>query len=220
MPVRKIPKNYLVVTGSFASRKNDEMDAFESLLEKEYMLLLEFDERVLRFEVQPVTIAVPGIPKGYVPDVLVHYHPDPISGEISKPLLTEVKHTDDLQRNAQKYAPKFAAAEEYASECGWEFRITTQVDIRTPLLANLKFLREYRNIEPATQDSSRLIQIVRDSGGISSVDDLLSRLASTDDDRLHWLPVIWHAVVTRSLLADWDQAINNDTALHLPESIA
>lgn len=40
MPVRKIPKNHLVVTGSFVSRKNGQMDAFESLLEKEYMLLL------------------------------------------------------------------------------------------------------------------------------------------------------------------------------------
>lgn len=220
MPVRKIPKNHLVVTGSFASRKNGQMDAFESLLEKEYMLLLEFDERVLRFEPQPVTIAVSGIPKGYVPDVLVHYHPDPISGKAPKPLLTEVKHTDDLQRNAQKYAPKFASAEKFVSERGWEFRITTQVDIRTPRLANLKFLREYRNIEPTNQDSSRLIQLVREIGGISSVDDLLDRLATTDDDRLHWLPIIWHAVMTKHLLFDWNRPINNDTKLHLPEEVA
>jgi hypothetical protein len=219
MPVRKIPKNHLVVTGSFASRKNCQMDAFESLLEKEYMLLLEFDEHVLRFEPQPVTIAVPGISKGYVPDVLVHYYPDPTSGEVLKPLLTEVKHTDDLQRNAEKYAPKFSAAEKYAAERGWEFRITTQVDIRTHRLANLKFLREYRNIEPASHDSSLLIQIVRSSGGMSSVAGLLGRLASTDDDRLHWLPVIWHAVVTQSLVADWDQPIDNETELHLPEDV-
>ena len=135
-------------------------------------------------------------------------------------MLTEVKHTDDLQRNAQKYAPKFAAAEEYVSERGWEFRITTQVDIRTPRLANLKFLREYRNIEPANHDSLKLIQIVRECDGISLVDDLLRRLASTDDDRLHWLPIIWHAVVTRRLLFDWDRPIDNDTELHLPEEIA
>lgn len=219
MPVRKIPKNHLVVTGSFASRKNGQMDAFESLLEKEYMLLLEFDEHVLRFEPQPVTIAVPGIPKGYIPDVLVHYHPDPISGEIPKPSLIEVKHTDDLQRNAQKYAPKFSAAEEHAFERGWEFRIVTQVDIRTPRLANLKFLREYRNIEPASRDSSQLIQLVRKNDDILSVGDLLGRLASTDDDRLHWLPIIWYTVVTRRLLFDWDRPIDNDTVLHLPENV-
>ena len=219
MPARKIPKNHLTVTGSFASRKNGQMDAFESLLEKEYMLLLEFDERVVRFEPQPVTIAVPSVPRGYTPDVLVHCHPDSASGEVPKPLLTEVKHTDDLQRNAEKYAPKFAAAERYASERGWEFRITTQIDIRTQRLANLKFLREYRNIEPAYQDSAQLIQVVRGCGGISSASELLDRLAPTDDDRLHWLPIIWHAVVTRSLIADWDLPVNNDVDLHLPEGV-
>jgi hypothetical protein len=35
MAVRKIPKNYLTVTGSFASQKNDQMDEFESPLEKD-----------------------------------------------------------------------------------------------------------------------------------------------------------------------------------------
>ena len=43
MAVRKIPKNYLFVTGGYASRKNESMDGFESLLEKEYLLLLDFD---------------------------------------------------------------------------------------------------------------------------------------------------------------------------------
>lgn len=152
MPVRKIPKNHLVVTGSFASSKNPHMDEFELLLEKKYMLLLDFDEHVERFEAQPVTIPVPGIPKGYTPDVLVYSRPDPNSGDIRKPLLTEVKHTDDLKRNAEKYAPKFAAAEQYALENNWEFRVTTQCDIRIPRLENIKFLREYRNIEPCTED--------------------------------------------------------------------
>lgn len=76
MPVRKIPKNYLFVTGGYSSRKNEEMDAFESLLEKDYLLLLDFDDGVDAFEVQPVRIPVPGVPKGYVPDVLVKYRPD------------------------------------------------------------------------------------------------------------------------------------------------
>ena len=91
MPVRKIPKNYLSVTGSFASQKNGQMGSFESLLEKEYMLLLDFDDSVESFEEQPVTIPVPGVTKGYTPDFLVHYYADPTAGEIRKPLLTEVK---------------------------------------------------------------------------------------------------------------------------------
>lgn len=216
MAVRKIPKNYLVVTGSFASRKNGQMDAFESLLEKEYMLLLDFDDHVERFEAQPVVVPVPGISKGYTPDVLVYYLPDPESEEIRKPLLTEVKHTDDLHRNSDKYAPKFAAAERFASERGWEFRVTTQIDIRTPRLANLKFLREYRNIQPEQQANSHLIQVIGKAGGVSSPKLLLEQLAATDDECLFWLPVIWNAVVTRQLITDWDRPIDYDTVLRLP----
>lgn len=51
MPVRKIPKNHLVVTGGYSSSKNTQIDAFESLLEKDYLLLLDFDESVRSFEV-------------------------------------------------------------------------------------------------------------------------------------------------------------------------
>ena len=46
VPVRKIPKNHLVVTGGYSSRKNTEIDAFESTLEKDYFILLDFDETV------------------------------------------------------------------------------------------------------------------------------------------------------------------------------
>ena len=40
MPVRKIPKNYLFVTGKFASRKVRRMVGFESTLEKDYQILV------------------------------------------------------------------------------------------------------------------------------------------------------------------------------------
>lgn len=219
MPVRKIPKNHLVVTGSFASRKNAQMDGFESLLEKEYMLLLDFDGQVERFEAQPVTIPVPGIPKGYTPDVLVYFRPDPNSGEIRKPLLTEIKHTDDLKRNAEKYAPKFAAAEQYVLKHDWEFRVTTQNDIRIPRLANIKFLREYRNIEPCTEDIAGLIHLVKNLGGTTTPAALLEQLVSNDDDQLHWLPVIWHSILTRELIADLDKPLDHETILCLRQDM-
>lgn len=219
MPVRKIPKNHLVVTGSFASRKNAQMDGFESLLEKEYMLLLDFDEHVERFEVQPVTILVPGIPKGYTPDVLVYFRPDPNSGETRKLLLTEIKHTDDLKRNAEKYAPKFAAAEQYALENNWEFRVTTQNDIRIPRLANIKFLREYRNIEPSAEDTARLIRLAKNLGGTATPAALLEQLVVNVDDQLHWLPVIWHSILTRELIADLDKPLDHETILRLRQDI-
>lgn len=216
MPVRKIPKNYLFVTGGYSSRKNEEMDAFESLLEKDYLLLLDFDDSVEGFEVQPVCIPVDGIPRGYVPDVLVKYRPDPQNGTVHKPALVEVKHSDDLTRNAEKYGPKFAAAHLYAEERGWDFITRDQNDIRTPRLSNLKFLREYRNVVPSVTDIQTVLRYMADAVGEASLQSLLDTLAPTDDDKLYWLPIIWSMVLTRHLATDLDQPFKNDVSLWQP----
>ncbi|MFO6421543.1 TnsA endonuclease N-terminal domain-containing protein [Hylemonella sp. W303a] len=202
MPVRKIPKNHLVVTGSYSSRKNAEIDAFESLLEKDYFLLLDFDPAVHSFEPQPVRVPVPGVPRGYVPDVLVRYHPDAVSGQEPKRTLVDVKHTDDLARNADKYAFKFDCAKRFAEEQGWEFKIVDQRQIRTPRLANLKFLRAYRNTSPAVADIERVLDCVDENP--RSHHQVLDQLAQTEDDRLHWLPVIWSMLLSGHLVTDLD----------------
>lgn len=219
MPVRKIPKNHLCVTGSFASQKNGTMGSFESLLEKEYMLLLDFDDSVDGFEEQPVTIPVPGAAKGYTPDVLVYFRVDSVTGRIRAPLLTEIKHSEDLKKNAEKYAPKFAAATQYASERGWEFHLTTEQEIRTVRLANLKFLREYRNITPKEENCFRILKLIERANGTTSLQGLLVDLAASEDDQLYWLPIVWNLLLTRRLIMNLHVAIDNDLILTLPEEI-
>lgn len=217
MPVRKIPKNYLFVTGGYASQKNKMMDGFESLMEKDYMLLLDFDETVASFEAQPVRIPVPGIKQGYVPDVLVKYRPSPITGEVPKSLLAEVKHTDELKRNQHKYVEKFAAAHEYAEQLGWIFSVVDQTQIRIPKLANLKFLREYRNIEPDQNEIKWVLEKAWSLPKLFSSQTLFSVLACSDDERLHWMPIVWHMVLMKYLVADLDRQFGSDVALQLSE---
>lgn len=214
MPVRKIPKNYLVVTGGYSSRKSAVIDGFESLLEKEFLMLLDFDDTVEKFEVQPVRIPVSGVPRGYVPDILVHYQADPETGEIRKPLLVEIKHADDIQRNEAKYAPKFAAAQAFALEQGWEFQVVNQNDIRTPRLANLKFLREYRNVTTNVEDAQRVLTYASQSLDLT-LQTLLDALSTTEDERLHWLPIIWSMIHTRQLCVDMDQPFYNDMPIQI-----
>lgn len=218
MPVRKIPKNHLTVTGSFASRKNGSMGNFESLLEKEYMMLLDFDDDVESFEEQPVNIPVPGVSRGYTPDVLVHFHKDAATGQVRKPFLTEIKHTDDLKKNAEKYAPKFATAEQYAFERGWQFGLTTEKEIRTIRLTNLKFLREYRNITPNEESCIKILNLVNEMDNVASLQALLHRLAVNDEEQLYWLPVIWNLVLIRRLNINLDAAIDGDVIFKSPET--
>lgn len=219
MPVRKIPKNYLGVTGGFASRKNGCVLGFESLLERDHMILLEFDDAVEKFEEQPVRIPLPagkgGGGRTYVPDILVHYRPGR-SGKVKKPRLAEVKTRKDLEKNAAKYAPKFSAARRYAAERAWEFQVVTEEDIRIPRLPNLKFLREYHLIEPARADTARVLQALDAAGGWIELGDFLDPpLCQSDEERLAMLPVIWHLVAVGRFHVDLDRPFTDRTELSL-----
>lgn len=213
MPVRKIPKNYLTVTGSFADRKTVDSHAFESLLEKEYMLLLDFDKSVLHYEVQPVKVPVPGKRQAYTPDILVHFKPDPVTHLARKPKLAEIKTSKHLLLYAEEYRPKFVAAEIFAAERGWEFSKVTELDIRTSRLANLKFLREFRSTHASSDDLTLLLETISNSVGGMSVEHLLQILAPTDENRLHWLPIIWHAVILDLVHANLDTPLNHSSIL-------
>lgn len=219
MAVRKIPKNHIFVTGGYSSSKNEAMDAFESLLEKDYLLLLDADETVESFEVQPVRIPVKGVPRGYVPDVLVRYRSDPITGALRKPLLVEVKRSDYLKLHEVKYAPKFAAAAAYAQNLGWEFRPVDETEIRLPRLRNIKFLREYRNVSPTEADSLRVLQVLEEHDGQSSSNRLLGDLAANDDERLYWLPVLWSLVFNKRMWTDLNVPFGGDVPLLSFESL-
>ena len=215
MPVRKIPKNHLFVTGRYASAKNGEMRDFESLNEKDYLILLDFDPPVASFEVQPVKIPVSGVPRGYVPDVLVHFHPD--ESEQARPsLLVDVKHTADLTKNTAKYAPKFEAARLFAKEHGWEFQIIDETTIRTPYLSNLKFLRAFKGQLPEPSQIEVITKAL--SKGSLTFNKLLDYIAPSDQEKLSWIPIIWHMVITQLILADLQTPISGDMLLELPKS--
>jgi hypothetical protein len=218
MPIRKIPKNHLFVTGAFSSRKNAEMRGFESPLEKEYMLLLEFDNSVASFEEQPLTIPIPGVARGYTPDFVVHYHAAHITQEQQRSKLVEVKSSDDLRRNAEKYAKKFELATGFANERGWDFAIVTEKNIRTPRLENLKFLREYRNILPLPEQRHRITEIVGGRNVGIRVEELLNQLGTEEYERLSLLPTIWHMVVVGELNVDLDSPLRNDALLSVIET--
>jgi hypothetical protein len=116
MPVRKIPTNRRSLTGLVSSRKNDRMTGFESSLERDFLLLLDFDCTVERYEEQPVTIEytdTAGKRPTYTPDVLIYYRQD-LAGPNTWPLLCEVKYRDDLVDNWKEIKPKIRASRAYA----------------------------------------------------------------------------------------------------------
>ena len=219
MPVRKIPKNYLSVTGTFSSAKNGKSLGYESLLERDLMILLEFDDTVKSFEEQPVKIplVVNGKKlKPYVPDILIHYFPLP-NGDAPRSVLGEVKTLADLKKNKAKYAPKFEAASIYAAEKGWEWRKITEKEIRTPYLDNLKFLREYHSSVPNPALLQEVVAYLQNARNSVTIDSLLKTLCPTEDKLLHMAPAIWHLVATKRITVNLQKPITMKSKLTLAE---
>lgn len=209
MVARAIPKSYRNVTGRLASAKNRNPIGFESTLEKDFFLLLEFDRRVESFEEQPVTISYRS-PEGrlcrYTPDVLVRYQPVLVGDPRESPALCEIKYRGDLREHGAEYRPKFTAARRYARDRGWRFRVVTEREIRTPRLTNIRFLLRYRSIQVDDTDRDALLAALREHG--ATLPDALLRQARLDPLRhTAALATLWHLVATDQIEVDLDRLL-------------
>src|SRR5438093_13525364 len=98
MPTRIVPKNYRNLTGLVHNSRTSTMTAFESSLERDLLLLLDFDPDVESFEEQPVKIKYHedhGRRHTYTPDVLFHYRADKTSASAYAPILYVVNYVAD-----------------------------------------------------------------------------------------------------------------------------
>lgn len=219
MPVRKIPRNYRGVTGVSPSRKSKDDAEFESLLEGEYLLILDWDPEVKSFDVQPVTIPVPGRRNPYRPDVLVHFV-DGATGQSAKPLLVEVKPEQILKRDEAIFTPAFDAAKRLCRSNGWRFAVKTEKDIRTPHLAALRQLRDYRRREPPPATEANLVlKAVAKLKTRATFAGVLEHLSDPDDQEtiLRWSPVLLTMIAHRQLIVKLDAPVQPDTRLSLPK---
>jgi len=204
VPVRSIPKNGRSLTGRVIDRRRHVAIAFESALERDFYVLLEFDPEVTQFEEQPVTVPYRdpmGVSRTYTPDVLVHYQPERTDSGDAPAVLYEVKYRDDLRAHWRDYKPKFKAARHYARLQGWRFRLITEREIRTPYLKNAKFLRPYRD-RPVDSGDCQCVLAKLGALGEADPEGLLTTLSTERWERARLLPVLWHLIAVRRAGAD------------------
>lgn len=173
------------------------------------MLLVEFDSEVLTYEEQPVRIdylSADGKARHYTPDILVTYRRIPNSTRLKPPLLAEIKYRRDLFEHWRELKPKFRAARRYAKERGWTFKIITDVEIRTPYLKNVKFLRQYQRRPINPHDEGLLLRKVSELGS-TDPESLLTALCQDARDRARLLPPLWSLVAWRKIGADLNRPL-------------
>jgi hypothetical protein len=138
MPVRTIPrygaghKNL----GKFASVKTGRVAWYESLLERDYMYLLDYEGDVSYWHEQPLRIRFShgGKVHRYTPDLEVHRSEKKQLVEVKPKVLVESGKWDIL----------FRAASSICKQEGYEFLVVTDEIIRKqPRLENVKLLWKY-----------------------------------------------------------------------------
>jgi hypothetical protein len=219
MPVRRVSKNSRSLTGLVPNTRTSSMTAFESSLERDFLLLLDFDPDVEFYEEQPVQIVYyddTGRRRTYTPDVFVRYRPASSPTTSTKPLLCEVKYREDLRQHWTVYRPKFRAAQRYARQQGWRFRLVTERHVRTPYLDNVKFLRPYRALPVNAHHQSQLLDTLL---GLREAEPA-TLLAAVSQDRWHQaqlLSTLWQLVATRQVHTDLGQPLTMRSRLWLKE---
>lgn len=152
MRVRKVvTRRGRHIRGYFPSTKLSRMVAWESLLEKDALLLMELSPGVLSYQEQPEEISYWDGQAlcSYVPDLRVN-----LCSEIS--LLIEVKPSAELERPVVK--AKYQRITQHLQERGEHFLILTEQEIRQePLFRNLSQLLYWYNHAPENLPSAKEI---------------------------------------------------------------
>lgn len=206
MPVRRIGANPRSVTGAVTGADGNFID-FESLLERDYLVLTRFQHPVAQIEEQPVNIPYvmdSGRKSHYTPDFLVDF-----GQGINE--LVEVKPAEVLLEEKETFRARFAAAAEYASERGWIFVIKSEIDIKLPVLSNAHFLIHYRTLKPKPDLCARL-QSAADAGPIA-VSNLITNAIREAAERFSAIPQVWHLLATGKLGADLNVPLNQNSVV-------
>lgn len=209
MPVRKIPKNYRSVTGTFPSYKNKRNIFYESLLERDFYLLLEFNDDVIFYEEQPFRIYYQRSKSTYryTPDVLVHYN-----SELNLlPCVFEIKMSDEIKEKKVFFEEKFNQIEKYININDLDFRIFTELDIDKIYLENAMFLYRYKDLNNKTI-SKNILEKMKLFQEIS-VNDLLQHFSSNKFEQMEILPYIWQLIFLNKIVIDMYIKITNSSII-------
>lgn len=191
-PARRLRMSYRHVTGKVALGDGGAA-AYESTLERDWLLALDFDPWVTSLHVQPFTLTygLGGRIRRYTPDIQVLYSDGAV-------VVYEVKPRETLLAEWTELHPRFRAAMHYCRQRGWRFRVVTERDIRTPFLANATFLRRYRNLPPNPVIEATLLQALR-ALGECRIQALLACAYWAEENRALAIPYLWNLVATRRI---------------------
>jgi len=208
MSVRKIKKSYISCTGYFPSYKNKQPIAYESVLERDFYLLLEYTPEVVSYIEQPFHIFYKLLekPTRYTPDALVTYTND--TQKVFEVKYQKEIDSDEVLRNKLKVLNDVIAEQK-----SLPFEIFTDKSINAVYLGNAKFLYKYAAIPDDIKKTKEIRKIITTSTEGITIQDILWKISSTRSLHLHYIPYIWKEVFLHYPMIDLNQKLTMSTSL-------
>lgn len=209
MSVRKIKKSYISSTGHFKSYKNDKQIAYESILERDFYMTLEFDDEVLSYEEQPLRINYEykdGISYRYTPDCLVTYHDNTQK-------YFEVKYANNIRDDINLKEKLDFLITYFSEQINIELEIATDEDIDSIYLDNLNFLYNFAYLQEDEEKYSQIENTLENLNNDITVEQLLPQLSNNKMEQLQYLPYVWNYLFINTYLLDLDEKITNKVVI-------
>lgn len=209
MIVRKIKKSYISCTGYLPSVKNKRQVAFESTVERDFYMTLEFDENVLSYEEQPLRIYYiykDGFRARYTTDCLVTYQNNTQKYFEVKNAET-IKNDKDLKEHIDfliMYFPK---------NIGINLELVTDEDINKIYLDNLKFLYKFAFLPRDKEKYSHINYVLENLKNDITVEQLLNELNENKIEQLRYLPYVWNYLFNNKQMIDLYEKLTNITII-------
>ena len=190
-PAHKGQRNY---TGEWWCVTVERHLAFESWVERDFLITADFDPEVIGLSVQPFTFHFhtrSSQPRSHTPDVFLRFR----AGDATVVDVRPDALLDDRSREA------FEATHQLCEDVGWNYlRVGDQDPIRA---ANLRWLAGYRNRHNRNESlAARLLDELHSAGATG-----IGALAARVGDPVIALPTLYHLMWTHEIMVDVDSAV-------------
>lgn len=189
------------------SHKNNRQLAFESTLEHDFFLTLEFDPSVVSFEEQPFKLRYEcdGANRFYTPDALVHYH--------NSSTVFEVKYKNELDSDEELRQKLSCITHQIESEAKYKFMIFTDATFDQIYLQNLKFLYKFAFLKNTEKFDEHFISVYEYLSGPISLMDFLYAIDTDNSNHGKVIPYLWHFLALNPNTIDLTQKLSMNSLL-------
>ncbi|HEY1722256.1 MAG TPA: TnsA endonuclease N-terminal domain-containing protein [Magnetospirillaceae bacterium] len=213
--VREIPLGRRSLTGRLPSRFGDDL-GYESRIERNALVLLQFDQWLIDIRTQPFAITGEGIARRYTPDILATWQSAAHSPYGRARAVIEVKDAKTLREQAARLEPRFNAIRRHCEEQDMPFVILSEKQIVTPMLPVAERLLRYWNKVPPQSAWLSVASAVNDQGASATIGSVTLALMENGVSVDVVKPAIYHFLARRLLITDLNRDIDNQTPLSVP----